>query len=475
MSNKKKVFVNLPRETYTPRPVKERVQDYREIYLAPGDVHLSRQSDRCMDCGIPFCQYCGCPVTNVIPEFNDAVSEGRWQEACELLHSMCNFPEFTGRLCPAPCEAACTLSVNFEPVTIREIEWAIVERGFAEGYIRPRPPATRTDKRVAVIGSGPAGLVVAQNVNRAGHRVTVFEADDRIGGFLRYGVPDFKMEKHVIDRRVDLLKAEGIAFETGVLVGEDVSARYLQSKYDAVCLCNGSRHPRDLTIPGRDLKGIHFAMEYLEQSNRRQAGDVIAPESAIDARDKVVLVLGGGDTGSDCVGTANRQGAAAVHQFELLPCPPEGRNADMPWPTFPRLLRSSSSHKEGCQRRWSINTQAFDGVDGRLTAVTGCEVDWSQDDQGRWSMKDRPGTAFTMPVDLVFLALGFVHPVHGALLGDLGVELDKRGNVAIDAAGMTSVPGVFASGDVTRGATLIVTAMSVAKTVAAQINQYLAR
>jgi glutamate synthase (NADPH) small chain len=351
MSKLKKSSLERPRLTRKARPVEERLKDYLEIYLPPENELIVGQAERCMDCGIPFCQAAGCPVANIIPEFNDAVARDQWEKACNLLHSRCNFPEFTGRLCPALCEAACTLGVGFDPVTIREIEWETVERGFRMGYIRPMPPKIRTGRKIAVIGSGPAGLAAAQELNWAGHTVTVFEADDRLGGYLRYGVPDFKMEKWVIDRRIDILGKEGIQFETGVRAGEDISARYLLARFDAVCLCSGSRHPRDLAVPGRDLAGVHFAMDYLEQSNRRQAGDRVAEDRVIDARGKVVVVLGGGDTGSDCVGTANRQGAQEVHQFELLPEPPVERADDMPWPRYPMLRRVSSSHEEGCLRR----------------------------------------------------------------------------------------------------------------------------
>ncbi|MCX7045606.1 MAG: glutamate synthase subunit beta [Candidatus Sumerlaeota bacterium] len=474
MANPKKTYMDRARATRTARPAEERVKDYREIYPAPADEHIMGQADRCMDCGVPFCQAAGCPMGNTIPEFNDAVSRGRWKEACDLLHVHCCFPEFTGRLCPAPCEFSCTLGVNFEPVTIRELEWEIVERGFKEGYIVPHPPAHRTGKKAAVIGSGPAGLAAAQRLNWAGHTMTVFESDDRLGGFLRYGVPDFKMEKWVVDRRIDLLRNEGVLFETGVRVGEDISAKYLREKFDAVCLCSGARAPRDLKVPGRELKGIYFAMEYLEQSNRRQADETIPPEREIDAKDKIALILGGGDTGADCVGTANRQGSRQVMQFELLPKPPENRTPDMPWPYYPMILRTSTSHQEGCERRWSINTKSFQGENGALKSLTACELDWTQDAAGRWQMKEKPGTDFTMDVDLVLLALGFLYPAPSKLLTDLGVALDERGNVKANAAGMTSVEGVFAAGDVAMGATLVVRAMAAGKRAAEAIRRYLA-
>ena len=471
--NRKKAFVDRPRKSRETRPVAERVKDYREVYREPSEGDIIGQASRCMDCGIPFCHASGCPLANIIPELNDQVGEGRWKEACDLLHTTSNFPEFTGRLCPALCEAACTLGVGFEPVTIRDVELEVVERGWRDGYIVPRPPEKRTGRKVAVVGSGPAGLVAAQILNWAGHRVTVFESDDRVGGFLRYGVPDFKLEKWVIDRRVDLLVQEGIIFETGVNVGEDVSAHYLLEKFDAVCLCAGSREPRDLPIPGRELKGVYLALEYLGQSNRRQMGDAVSPEELIDAKGKVVVILGGGDTGADCVGTANRQGARKVWQFELLPEPPRTRTDEMPWPSYPAILRSSTSHEEGCEQRWSIQTKEFLGANGALTGLRACELDWTKDEGGAWRMQERPGSEFTQEADLVLLALGFVRPDHDRLLTDLGVEFDARGNVRIDAGYMSSVDRVFAAGDVTMGASLIVRAMNAGRQMAEAVKRYL--
>ncbi len=467
-------FIEYAREDIGHRPAQKRIADFEEFVEPLGDEAIHRQAARCMDCGIPYCHGAGCPVVNRIPEFNDLVYRRRWREAAANLHSTNNFPEITGRVCPAPCEAACTLNINDDPVLIKHIEYQVIERAFAEGWVRPRPARERTGKRVAVIGSGPAGLAAAQQLARAGHDVTVFEKGEYPGGLLRYGIPDFKLSKGIIDRRLEQLRAEGVEFQTGVHVGEDISPRYLDRIFDAVCLTMGAGQPRDLPVEGRELEGIHFAMDFLTQQNRVIAGEI--PPDGIDrisAKDKVVLVLGGGDTGSDCVGTANRQGAREVHQFEILPIPPVQRPGDTPWPLWPRILRTSDSQEEGCQRRWSVATKAFEGTGERVSAVRCIEVDWSKGPDGRWEMSERAGTEFTMPVDLVLLAMGFVHVVHRGLVDALGAELDDRGNVVTDARAMTTRAGVFAAGDTVAGASLVVRAIDAGRRTAAHLDAWL--
>ena len=466
-------FIEYARVEPGHRSVEQRLRDYRQLDLPLGQEELRRQAARCMDCGIPYCHGAGCPLFNRIPEFNDLICRGKWRQAAENLHATNNFPEITGRICPAPCEAACTLSINDEPVTIRHIELRIAERAFAEGWIEPRPPRHGTEKRVAVIGSGPAGLAAAQQLARAGHRVTVFEKDERPGGLLRYGIPDFKLGKDILDRRLDQMRAEGVEFQTGVLVGEDISPRYLHRMFDAVCLAMGAGSPRDLAVPGRGLEGIHFAMEYLTRQNRIVSGELPADAGdPISASGKVVVVIGGGDTGSDCVGTANRQGAREVHQFEILPEPPGTRPPDTPWPLWPRILRTSSSQEEGCHRRWSVMTRSFSGRDVYVSELHGCEVDWIEGRRG-WQMKPRPGTDFSMKVDLVLLAMGFVHVVHAGLVDALGVEQDGRGNVAVDENCMTDREGVFAAGDTVEGASLVVRAIHAGRRAAGAIDRWL--
>jgi glutamate synthase (NADPH/NADH) small chain len=469
-------FLGVPRRLGPKRSVEDRVKDYREFQLLLPIEELMEQAARCMDCGIPFCHAGGCPLGCLIPIENMLVSAGRWREALEVLEERHSLPEITGRVCPAPCEFACTLDVDEEPVTIRQLELAIIERGFEEGWMVPRPPAVRTDKRVAVIGSGPAGLAAAQRLNGFGHSVTVFEKADRIGGLLRYGIPDFKLEKHVLDRRIRLMEEEGVEFLTEVEAGKDLSAHYLLKYYHAICLTGGAEEPRRLDVPGADLDGIHLAMDYLVQQNRRCAGDPLDPAEEISARGKVCVVLGGGDTGSDCVGTARRQGVAELHQFELLPKPPEARTREMLWPTFPRIHQQSSSHEEGCIQRWSVSTKRFIGTDGKLTGLEAVEVDWSEpDENGRRQMTERPGTEFEMQVDLVILALGFLGPKRSSLLEDLGVELTEAGVVKTDASGQTSTPGVFCAGDMEVGASLIVRAINAGQEVAESIDRMLSR
>jgi len=466
-------FLEYRREEPPHREVAERVRDYFEINLPLPDEALLRQAARCMDCGIPFCHGAGCPLANRIPEFNDLVYRGRWREACENLHSTNNFPEITGRVCPAPCEASCTLNLNDDPVTIKQIELEIVERGWREGWIRPQPAETKTGKRVAVVGSGPAGLACAQQLARAGHDVVVFEKDDRVGGLLRYGIPDFKLDKRILERRLAQLRAEGVEFQTSVAVGEDVSPRYLRRRFDAICLTMGAGEPRDLPVPGRGLENVHFAMEYLAQQNRLNAGDELPPsERRIDAKDKIVAVIGGGDTGSDCIGTARRQGAREIHQFEILPQPPERDNPETPWPLWPKILRTSSSQEEGCNRRWSVLTRRLSGVGVRVSELHGCDVLWEKN-RDDWRMKEVPGSEFSMKVDLVLLALGFTHVRHAGMIEQLGLKLDSRGNVTVGEDFQTSQPGVFAAGDAARGASLVVHAIRAGRDAAAAIDRWL--
>ncbi len=467
-----KAFLNYKRQPVGYRPIEERIRDYRELELPLTPDQIHQQAKRCMDCGIPFCHGSGCPLQNSIPDFNELVYQGRWEQACRMLHWTNNFPEITGRLCPAPCETACTLGISDEPVLIRHIEYQIVEKGFEQGWIKPMPPAQKTGKRVAVVGSGPAGLAAAQQLARAGHDVVVFEKDERVGGLLRYGVPDFKMEKHIIDRRLDQLRAEGIQFQTGVSVGEDLSARYLQKMFDCICLTMGAGQPRDLNIPGRGYENILFAMDYLTDQNKIIASEPFDDREFITAKDKVVVVIGGGDTGSDCVGTARRQGAKKIYQLEILPKPPESRPVDTPWPMWPRVMRTSSSHEEGCERRWSAGTKEFTGGAG-ITAekLHGCEVEWIKK-KGDWKIKEIPGTDFVLDVDLVILATGFVHVVHEGLVKDMGLKLDGNGNVAVDNY-RTSDPQVFAAGDTVRGPSLVVHAIDTGRQAAAAIDQWL--
>ena len=465
-------FMEFKRDDVPHRPVDERVKDFFEVDIQlPADV-LLKQAARCMDCGIPFCHGSGCPLNNRIPEFNDLIYRNRWREACEVLHSTNNFPEITGRICPALCEASCTLNLGDQPVLIKHIELQIVERGWQEGWIAPMPAAASTGRKVAVIGSGPAGLAAAQQLSRSGHSVTVFEKDDRVGGLLRYGIPDFKLEKKVLDRRLDQMRAEGVEFQTSVEIGEDISPRYLQQHFDAILLTLGAGEPRDLAVTGRGLENVHFAMQYLSQSNRASAGDKIDPHAAINAKDKIVAVIGGGDTGSDCVGTARRQGAREIFQYEILPQPPAERPADTPWPTWPRILRTSSSHEEGCTRRWSVLTKKLSGTGVKVSELHGVEVQWENSARG-YQMKELPGTEFTQKADLVLLAMGFTHVVHGGLVEKLGITLDARGNVVSDANGMTTAAGVFAAGDAADGASLVVRAIASGRKAAEGIDRWL--
>lgn len=427
-----------------------------------------------MDCGIPFCHAYGCPVKNRIPDWNDMVHRNQWRRALDLLHATCNLPEITGRVCPAPCETACTLAINLPAVTIRHIELQIVEHGWREGWIRPEKPEYRTGRRVAVIGSGPAGLPAAQQLARRGHDVVVFEKADRIGGLLRYGIPDFKLEKWVIDRRLEQMREEGVVFETGVNAGVDVSAGYLRRTFDAIVLATGATVPRDLPIPGRELAGIHFAMDFLTGQNRANAGDLIPAGERISAAGKHVVVVGGGDTGSDCIGTSRRQGAASITQIELLPQPPDNRAPRNPWPLWPVVLRTSSSQEEGCERLWSVQTRAFSGEGGRVRKLECVKLAWSEPDAaGRRTFREIPGSEFDLPADLVLLAMGFVHVEHGPLVRDLGVSTDPRGNLVVDGTLQTSVPGVFGAGDSVAGASLVVRAIDLGRRAAEGVDRYL--
>ena len=461
-------FMQIKRNKQHSRPVQLRVQDWKDVYLPTPEKDVRDQGSRCMDCGIPFCHQ-GCPLGNQIPDWNDLVYRHRWQAASERLHSTNNFPDFTGRLCPAPCAGSCVLGINNDPVTIKNIELSIVERAFEEGWIRATPPATRTGKSVAIIGSGPAGLAAADQLNRAGHLVTVFEKSDRIGGLLRYGIPEFKIEKRFLTRRLDLLEQEGVLFRTGVNVGIDVPIETLRAGYDALVLCGGAGWARDLPVPGREFAGIHFAVDYLTRQNRICEGDEVPEDPLFSAAGKRVIIIGGGDTGADCLGTAHRQGALSVHQFELLPRPPESRLPDNPWPQWPRIFRSSAAHDEGGERLFSISTERFLGDDqGCVRALETVNVEVS-----RSGITRLPGTEVTLEAELVLLAMGFVGPERGGLLSQLGVRLTDRGNVWRDERWMTSEEGVFTAGDMQRGQSLIVWAIADGRHAAAAVDGYL--
>jgi len=455
------------------RPVEDRVRDYQAVERRLDEEALVRQAARCMDCGTPFCHGCGCPLQNVIPEWNDFVYRGRWKEALDLLLSTDNFPEFTGRVCPAPCEGSCVLGINREPVTIRQIELAVIEKGFELGYVTPRPPGERLDERVAVIGSGPAGLAAADTLNRAGFDVVIYDDAAKPGGILRYGIPEFKLEKWVVDRRIRLMVEEGIRFELGVRVGEDISSRYLLSRFDAVCLSGGAREPRDLKLPGRDLKGIHFAMDFLTQQNRRLGGEPLDPAREILATGKKVVVIGGGDTGADCLGTSIRQGAASVTQLEILPEPPKTRSPSTPWPAWPLMLRQSSSHKEGGERHWSVATKEIIGDRGSVKALRLVDVEWVAEPGGRPAPKEKAGTERVIEAELVLLAMGFVGPGPNKVVADLGIRTEPSGVIGRDTRNMTSVPGVFVAGDMTQGASLVVRAMADGRRAAAGVASWL--
>jgi glutamate synthase (NADPH/NADH) small chain len=452
-----KGFLRYGRQVHGKRPVQERIYDFNELELPLTAEAIHQQAARCIDCGIPFCHGVGCPLANNVPELNELIYNNQWRQACQLLHSTNNFPEITGRVCPAPCETACTLSINDEPVAIRDIELQIVERGFDNGWIKPLSALRKSGKKIAIIGSGPAGLACAQQLARAGHSVVVFEKDLKPGGLLRYGVPDFKLTKNIIDRRLRQLVAEGVQFQTEVNVGMDISARYLQKMFDCVCLATGAAQPRDLTVPGRGYDNIVFAMDFLKTQNK--------------LKDKVVVVIGGGDTGSDCVGTARRQGAKQIYQLEILPKPPDSRPPDTPWPTWPRIMRTSSSHEEGCERIWSVLTKSFSGSATSVRQLNACRVEWV-DDNGNWKIKELAGTEFALEADLVVLALGFTHLVHKPLVDDLGLKLDDKGNVFVNNY-QTSRSWVFAAGDAVNGASLVVSAIDSGRKAAYAVDRWL--
>ena len=464
-------FLELQRIQEAMQPTAERVRHYREFTLALADEDAAKQGARCMDCGIPFCQS-GCPVHNVIPDWNDLVYRHQWRDALDVLHSTNNFPEFTGRVCPAPCEASCTLNINNDAVGIKSIEHFIIDKGWHEGWVVPQPPAAKTGKHVAIVGSGPAGMACAQQLARAGHDVVLFEKADRIGGLLRYGIPDFKMEKHLIDRRMAQMSLEGVDFRPNVEVGDDISAAKLLADFDAIVLTGGAEAPRDLAVPGRDLAGVHFAMDFLPLQNRVVAGDRM--RDRLLATDKHVVVIGGGDTGSDCVGTSNRHGAASITQFELLPQPPESENKPLVWPNWPIKLRTSSSHEEGCQRDWAVTTKRFEGTNGRVEKLVAARVEWQKDVSGAMKMVEVPGSEFEMKADLVLLAMGFVGPAPAPLLTQFGVERDARSNVKADTDDYrTSVPKVFAAGDMRRGQSLVVWAIREGRQAAHAVDAFL--
>ena len=459
-------FLEYPREHASRRPVIQRVNDWFEIYVDLPEETLRNQGARCMDCGVPFCQT-GCPVNNLIPDWNDLVYRGRWEEAVRQLHATNNFPEFTGRICPAPCEASCVLGINQPAVTIKQNEKNIVERGFSEGWIHPEPPKIRSGKKVAIVGSGPAGLAAAQQLCRAGHAVTVYEKADRIGGLLRYGIPEFKLEKHIVDRRLDQMRAEGVHFVTNAEVGKNIAIENLRRDFDAIVLAGGAEHPRDLPVPGRELKGVHFAMEFLPQQNKRCHGDTLAPETEILATGKHVVIIGGGDTGADCLGTTHRQKPLSVHQFEIMPKPPDERSPQTPWPLWPMQLRTEAAHEEGGTRDWSIATTKFAGENGQVKQLHAIRVGPPP------NFEPIPGSEFRIEADLVLLAMGFLGPVRNGMIEQLGVVLDPRGNVATDENYMTSVPGIFAAGDMRRGQSLVVWAISEGRRAAEAVDSYL--
>ncbi len=467
-------FLEYDRQGPTKRPKSERLKDFREVEQPLSYEDIRTQAARCMDCGIPFCHGTGCPVQNLIPDFNDMVYRGQWKKALALLHTQNNFPEITGRVCPAPCETSCTLGINRPAVSIRQIELQTVEYGWEQGWIAPQPPNALSGYKVAVAGSGPAGLAAAQQLARKGHRVTVYEKDPRPGGILRYGIPDFKLEKWVLDRRLEQMVKEGVTFETDVTIGKDISMRYLQKSFDAVLLSGGARVPRDLPIPGRELEGIDFAMDFLVQQNKRNNAESIEDEHEIYVQDKNVVVIGGGDTGADCVGTANRQGARSVTQVEIMEQPPEQRHPSTPWPEWPYQLRTSTSHEEGCERMWCVMTKSFEGQEGHVTTLNCVRVEWETDPEtGKSTFREVPGSEFTLPAEQILLAMGFTNEGNAETLTEYGVDTDERGQAQVDKNLMSNAPGIFVAGDLSKGASLVVRAISDGRNAAEGIDNYL--
>jgi len=470
-------FKEIERQERTYAPVADRVTHYNEFVIELSDEQLSAQGARCMDCGIPFCHQ-GCPVDNIIPDWNDLVYRGDWEEAVKVLHTTNNFPEVTGRICPAPCQESCTLNITDEPVTIKTIECAIIDKAWQEGWVKPQVAPHKTGKRVAVVGSGPAGLAAAQQLARVGHSVVVYERQDRIGGLLRYGIPDFKLDKKLLDRRVAQMRAEGVEFHTNSYIGVDIPAKQLIDDFDAVVLTGGSEKPRDLPVPGRELNGVEFAMDFLRANSKAVQGLPGAEDNLISASGKHVVVIGGGDTGSDCIGTSNRHGAKSVTQIEILDKPPEKEDKGTTWPDWPNKLRTSTSQEEGCERMWNVATKAFiDDGNGNLKACQCVLVKWDKDDKGQWKMSEVEGSEFEIKADLVTLAMGFVHPVHEGMIEELGVELDGRGNILGSTDGVdaykTSIDGVFAAGDIRRGQSLVVWAIREGRQAAKAVDEYL--
>ena len=466
-------FMEIDRIERDYEPVEDRIKHFKEFMVPLSPEKVSEQGARCMDCGIPYCHQ-GCPVNNLIPDWNEMVYSGKWRDALDLLHSTNNFPEFTGRICPAPCESSCTLNITDSPVAIKTIECSVVDRGWDEGWIKPQLPSKHTDKKVAVIGSGPSGLACAQQLARAGHVVVVFEKNARIGGLLRIGIPDFKMEKTLIDRRMAQMQSEGVEFRVNSNVGKNVSIENLNKEFDAIAFCGGSETPRNLPVPGRDLKGVYFAMEFLSQQNDRVSGKVVNSDIEILAKGKKVLVIGGGDTGSDCVGTSNRQGAISVTQLELLDQPPEKENKALTWPNWPMKLRTSSSHQEGCERNWSVLTKSFEGKNGNVNKLNCVNVEWLKDSDGKMKMVEVEGSIFSFEADLVLLAMGFVHPIHEGLINDLKVNLTPAGNLdANEVKYQTSIKKFFAAGDSRRGQSLVVWAIKEGRQCAHSIDNFL--